>query len=475
MTGFHNILQVSTDDGSGGAERIALNLKQALEACGYRAYMAVGARRHNYQDCCLIPNLEMAGAWQKTGRCLTELLDRWGRAGIRGAWTLADLTRFLSEPRRWLDQKRGREVFAFPGSWRLLTLPPEAPDVVHLHNLHGNYFDLRLLPTLSAAVPTFLTLHDAWMLTGHCAHSFSCQRWRSGCGQCPDLGIYPAIARDATAFNWQRKKEIYSRSRLHVATPSRWLMSQVEASMLQPALVDAKVIANGIDLSVFHPYDKLSARRELGLPESGNILLIAAAPGMRQNIFKDYQCLHDATVTVSRQMGQEKPLLIVLGEEEPGETDEVITRYVKFQEPAKVARYFQAADLYLHAAKADTFPSVVLEALACGTPVVATAVGGIPEQVKSLAYDAETAGDHGSGTATGILVPPGAAGSMARAALYLLKDPELLSQLGRNAVCDAADRFDLLKQTALYLDWYEQGRLRWLQSNNSGPQLQNHG
>src|SRR5207248_4324578 len=140
------------------------------------------------------------------------------------------------------DYHAGREDFHFPGTRRLLTLTAERPDVVHAHNLHGGYFDLRALPSLSAQVPLILTLHDAWMLSGHCAHSFDCERWRTGCGHCPDLTIFPAIERDATAYNWRRKRSIYSKSKLYISAPSRWLMQRVEDSTLQLGAKECRVI-----------------------------------------------------------------------------------------------------------------------------------------------------------------------------------------------------------------------------------------
>ena len=111
---------------------------------------------------------------------------------------------------------------------------------------------------------------------------------------------------------------------------------------------------------------------------------------------------------------------------------------------ADVAGYFQAADVYLHAAAADTFPRAVLEALACGTPVVGTNVGGIPEQLRSLETDKPT----------GILVAPGDPESMALAIEKLLTDEPLRQTLAANAVADARERFDVVKQAHSYLQWY---------------------
>jgi glycosyltransferase involved in cell wall biosynthesis len=360
-----------------------------------------------------------------------------------------------------LELRFGIENFNYPSTNRLLELPPSQPDIVHCHNLHGGYFDPRVLPSLSRRATVVFTLHDAWLLSGHCAHSFDCERWKIGCGSCPDLTIYPAIGRDATSYNWRRKRAIFAKSRLNVATPCRWLMEKVEQSMLAPAIGQSRVIPYGIDLNVFRPAAKQTARAMLGLPPNADIVLFTAN-GIRRNEFKDYKTMQTAIGRVAAD-SKRCLLFVAVGENGPAERiGQAEIRFVPYQkDPSIVAAYYQAADIYLHGAKADTFPNTVLEALACGTPVVATAVGGIPEQVRGLnrpTLQAHAIGalDYAVHEATGILTAPGDSNAIADGIKTLLVDTCLREHLGRNAARDARERFDLHHEVEAYLDWYKE-------------------
>jgi glycosyltransferase involved in cell wall biosynthesis len=434
------ILQVSTFDVHGGAAKVAWDLFAAYRTRGHASWLAVGEKRSDDPDVLLIPNEELRGRWYQFWHDAGSRLPP--ASGSRAAARLLHrLTNGLAEPMRRCDVFRGVEDFHFPGTRRLLTLTSEEPQLVHCHNLHGGYFDLRLLPRLSQQVPVIVTLHDAWLLSGHCAHSFSCERWRTGCGRCPDLTIYPAIQRDATAGNWRRKSEIYARSRLFIATPSRWLMRKVEQSMLAPAVVEARVLPNGVDLGIFHPTDRRAARARRGIPQDALVLLTTGVM-MQRNVWKDYSTLRKAVALASGRLPGQDLLFLVLGEDAPSERLEgVEIRFIPYQNDAWiVAEYYQAADVYVHAARQDTFPTSVLESLACGTPVVATTVGGIPEQVEE--------------THTGFLVSPGDAQGMAERVAELLSHPALRENMGKHAVESARSRFSFDRQVDAYLDWY---------------------
>jgi len=403
--------------------------------------MAVGHKRSDNPDVWEIGHPPPSVPWAHLCCMLHGRLAPYERR-VHGVRRLRYLLYTLAG-RPAIEREMGYEDYEFPGSKRLLQLSPQRPHIVHTHNLHGNYFDLRCLPQLSRQVPVVMTLHDAWLVSGHCAHSFECDRWRTGCGACPDISIYPPILRDATAYNWRRKRQIYRRSRLFVSTPCAWLMHKVEQSMLAPACAELRVIPYGVDLAVFRPQDKLSARLMLELPREAKIMLFAAN-GIHKNPFKDYVTMRAAIGMVAERLKAEPVLFVALGEQaHPERVGAAEIRFVPYQQNADlVARYYQAADVYVHAAKADTFPNVVLEALASGLPAVATAVGGIPEQIR----DGET----------GFLVPAADGEAMATRVEQLLRDDRLRLAMSQCAAQDARQRYDLHDQATSYLGWYRE-------------------
>lgn len=448
-----NILQVSTGDVLGGAERVALNLHEAYRRTGHQAYLAVGRKKSADPAVLQIRNDRIGNPLRRAAWSAHYGIARLhGR--LSGARQFSQLFRQLAEPASLIDAQRGHEDFNFPGTWRLLDQCPEPVDVVHCHNLHGRYFDLRALPWLSRQVPTIITMHDAWLLAGHCAHSFDCDRWKSGCGQCPDLSIYPSISHDGTAFNLRRKVNIFADSKLHIAVPCRWLYDRVTQSALAPHVADLRIIPNGVDLNVFRPADRHGTRQALDLPPDAIVLLFSAL-GVKSNIWKDFQTMRDAAVKVASQCPGQRLIFVALGE--PGSPEQLPNAEIRFlpfeKDVRKVAHYYQAADIYVHASRADTFPNTILEAQACGTPVVATAVGGISEQIRSLSTIDGSSGDN---FATGIVVSPADSSAMAEAIRKLLEHPALHDRMSAAATQFAREKFDLNLQVKNYVEWYEE-------------------
>src|SRR5262249_5396379 len=199
------ILQVNACDGGGGAYRVGEDLHREYRNQGHDAWLAVGRKATDAPGVVVIPNDANRGLWARGWVGVEHLLSLalghplYGRRPSR--WL-----RWVGQPLRSLEHARGYEDFDYPGTRQLAHLTPRPPDLIHAHNLHGDYFDLRELPELSRSFPTFLTLHDAWLLSGHCAHSLDCERWLTGCGSCPYLSLYRTATRDKTEASWNRKR-----------------------------------------------------------------------------------------------------------------------------------------------------------------------------------------------------------------------------------------------------------------------------
>jgi len=436
------IWHICTYDSGGGAEKIAATLVECQHKIGHNVSYLVGQKRSSNELVVEIPRLNNIFT-----RCFLKVLnivnEQHPIQRYHGIYLLIQKFTNLQFLKEYICGHERFKVFGtIQGIHNLLkTHDIISPDIIHIHNPHGDYFDLESLEKISQEIPVVITLHDSWMLTGHCAQFIDCMKWKNGCGNCPNLSIYPSLIHDGTSYNWKKKSEIYGKSKFHITCPSEWLLNCVKDSMLMNGVVDVQVIPNGVDLDMFKPGDKYSVRSELGLPNNRFIILFSAN-GLRKNPFKDYELLNK-TLHIISNYGQDV-LCLALGDsgdtEFIGESVEI--RFIPFISYANVvAQYYQAADVYVHPAKADTFPTSVIEAESCGLPVVASAVCGIPEQI----IDGET----------GYLVPCGDAEMMAERILQLKEDVMLRDIMGENAAKLAKERYDDKVMVERYLEFYK--------------------
>jgi glycosyltransferase involved in cell wall biosynthesis len=334
------------------------------------------------------------------------------------------------QARRRIDRRLGLEDFAHWSTRDLMALTGSPPTLVLANNLHGGYFDLRALPSISHRVPLVLRLADSWTFTGHCAVPPGCGRWEHGCGSCPDLATPPAVQRDLTAYNWRRKRRIFARTRLFVTTPSVWLMERARRSMMAPAIVDARVIPNGVDLAVFSPGSREAARVAAGLEPNVIVLLNVSNLGAA-NPHKDIQTLRRALRRLGRRAAPNSEAIELLVVGAPAPTEQLaagmrIRHLPRVQSRRALADLYRAADIYVHASGDESFCLTAAEALASGIPVVAAASGGLAEVV-----------DDGR---TGLLVQPGEEEQLADALEWLLRDRGWRVGMGRRAAETARAR-----------------------------------
>jgi len=315
-------------------------------------------------------------------------------------------------------------------------------DILHLHNLHGDYFNLWSLPLLSAFKPTVWTLHDMHPLTGHCAHSLGCQRWlpETGCGECPSLSAYPRLWRDTTRQLWQDKHAIYAHSSLYLVTPSVWLQRLAEKSLLkeQPLVC----IPNGADTSIYRPQDQREARRLLGLPQDA-LLVGGCADGGLANPWKGGRYVQETVLELKKYFPSLQFLNIgVKSTPEELQNADWVHHIPYVHEPAQLARLYAALDLLLYPTLADNHPLVCIESLCCGTPIVGFATGGVPEIVRD--------------GLDGLLVPTREGTALIKAATTLLQDADLRKKMGKEAAASAAQRFNLTLFAQRYEKAYEE-------------------
>jgi glycosyltransferase involved in cell wall biosynthesis len=297
-------------------------------------------------------------------------------------------------------------------------------DVVHAHAVHGSWFSYPALAPLSRRVPTVLTLHDMWPFTGHCSFSFECDRWRAGCGSCPHPEVFPAIKRDATAVEWRLKDAVWARSRLVVVSPSRWLADLARESTL--GRFEVRVIPHGIDTEQLAPRPRQACRSALGIPEDRTALLFTAASlqaragGGDAADRKGVDLLLAALLAVPRPLRARCSLILMGGDGRAmagllrAEGYDVIEVGYVVSDPLKSFVY-SAADLFVFPTRADNAPLVVLESLACGTPVASFDVGGIAEMVRP--------------GLTGTLAPPEDVAALGADLVALIGQPDRLAAM----------------------------------------------
>jgi glycosyltransferase involved in cell wall biosynthesis len=213
--------------------------------------------------------------------------------------------------------------------------------------------------------------------TGHCAHSLTCRKWKSGCGECPFLSIYPAIPVDTTASLWQDKRLIYAHCFFQLVAPSRWLSEKVKQSIVghQPSAL----IYNGVNTDTFKPFNKAKVRQKFNLPSDAILVGGVADQGLQANVFKGGAYMVEVIKALCAR--ESKCFFLSIGAAGHSGTPRIIN-IPRVENETELAMLYSCLDIYLLTSIAENCPLVVLEAMACGVPVAAFAAGGVPELVR---------------------------------------------------------------------------------------------
>ena len=316
-------------------------------------------------------------------------------------------------------------------------------EVVNLHNTHGGFFSHTILPELTRRLPVVWTMHDLWSITGHCGspYMYGCERWKTGCGSCPALHDHPAIAIDTTALLWRIKSRVYRRSALTFVTPSEWLAAMVrESPMLAP--FEVRAIPHGLDTSVFAPTPKRVARETLGIPQGAKVVLFAAFDLYLHR--KGGVYLFEALRRL-REEGRQDLLLVTVGSAQATLKEEhrvPLQNLGLIRDERSLATCFSAADLYVGPSLHGTFGLVFMEAMACGTPVVAFDCTAVPEVVRHLD--------------TGYLAKNKDVEDLTHGIRRLLDDDAERERLGRQGRAMVEREYTVERQAQRYLELYKE-------------------
>ena len=335
------ILLVNSVCGVGSTGKICVDIAKILQEKGH--------------DCVIAYGRGEAKGWDKTykitssfGNKLHYIKSRiFDKHGLGSSWETKRFIKFIKEYN---------------------------PDVIHLHNIHGYYLNYKILFKFlqNYQGKVVWTMHDMWLATGHCACYLDCVKWQNGCHDCGKKNEYPKTILDNSTKNYELKKSMFTTvSNLTLIAVSNWLKDEIKKSYLKD--METVVINNGIDLNLFKPCE--SAFREKNNLVGKKVLLAVADRWTERKGFFDF-------LKLSTMLDENTKLVMVgLTEEQKNNLTANIIGITRTENQKQLAEIYSTADLFINFTYSDNFPTVNMESLACGTPVLTYKTGGSPEML----------------------------------------------------------------------------------------------
>lgn len=243
------------------------------------------------------------------------------------------------------------------------------PDIIHLHNIHDHWLNYRILFEYlnSTDIKVVWTFHDCWAFTGHCFHFVTkdCQKWKTECNDCPLQREYPKSLLDRSRKNFELKKRLFtSNTNLTIVGCSNWMADLVHMSFLKDKRIE--VIHNGIDLNVFKPSGSK--------PDDGTFRVLAVS-----NVWNKEKGYYDILKLREHLPADYEIIIVGLTADQLKELPKGIKGIQRTQNVQEMVNLYSTSDVLINPTYADTFPTINIEALACGTPVITYKTGGSPE------------------------------------------------------------------------------------------------
>lgn len=352
------ILMINVVCGNGSTGRICTDIAEALEKHGHEVRIAYG--RGNVPDPYKKYAIKIGSDIEvKIHALKSRLFDRCGFGSTRATKSFV----------KWVRQYD--------------------PDVIHLHNLHGYYINIEILFDYlrDSGKRIIWTMHDCWAFAGHSAlcDADGCDKWERGCGECPQKNTYPHSIVDRSKKNWKRKRSIFTGiPNLEIVTPSHWLSNCVSKSFVKEYPIS--VINNGIDTNIIKRTEGNVFRSKYNLDNKFIVLGVASSWGKEKG-FYDY-------ISLSKRL-DDSIAIVLIGVTNQLKTTEYANLLMlgKTDSVAELARVYSEADVFLNLTYCDTFPTVNLEARACGLPIITYDTGGSIEASGEALYASVPKGD----------------------------------------------------------------------------------
>ncbi len=334
------IVQINGTCGSGSTGKIAVSISELLNEKGIENYILYSSGKSDYKN-----------AIKYTRKVYTKLMALksriLGNYGFEAKYSTKRMIKIL----------KGIN-----------------PDIIHIHNIHSHDCDLNLLFKYikQNSIKIYWTFHDCWAFTAYCPHfdMIGCNKWKTGCHSCPQYKSFSWFF-DRSDYIFNKKKELFKGLDLTIITPSNWLAGLVKQSFLKDYPV--KVINNGIDLSVFKPTESEFSKR-YGIEDKFILLGVAFGWGKRKGL--------DVFIELSKRL-DEKFQIVLVGTDD--NVDKLLPENIisihRTQNQTELAEIYTASDLFVNPTREENYPTVNMEAIACGTPVLTFNTGGSSEML----------------------------------------------------------------------------------------------
>jgi glycosyltransferase involved in cell wall biosynthesis len=360
------------------------------------------------------------------------------------------LSKGLAKLRPTLDQlplypysKRDHTVFStqwLPNSLNLL-IREAAPEIINLHWICDGFIPIKALRQFQQ--PIVWTLHDMWAFTGGCHYSYDCDLYQQSCGNCPQLHSQKEY--DLSRQIWQQKSKYWKDIDFRIVTPSHWLAKCAASSALFTNRA-IEVIPYGLDLEIYKPINCQLARQILNLPPDSKLILFGAMSATSDRR-KGLHLLQPALQKLHKHFDiAESPIeILVMGASQPQSplTFGLTTHYLgKLSDDVTLALVYSASDVFVAPSLQDNLANTVLEAIACGLPVVAFNIGGMSDMITHQQ--------------NGYLAKPFDTDDFAKGISWILEDGERHLKLSHQAREKAEKEFALELQAKRYLNLFEE-------------------